>query len=96
MYTSEEFINLSTIDKLHLKCDAIVGSVLNAVRQPILYSFVITKPPICKFFCEPETIHYNKNKSVLKTITFYLEDDSHTEVNFNVETLTFTLQLVKI
>ena len=36
------------------------------------------------------------NKSVLNTITFYLEDDKNEEVNFNGETLTFTLQLVKI
>ena len=35
-------------------------------------------------------------KSVLNTIVFYLEDDNHEEVNFNGETLTFTLQWVKI
>ena len=47
-------------------------------------------------FCEPETIHYKKlNKSVLISITFFLEDDNHEEVNFNGETLTFTLQLIK-
>ena len=47
--------------------------------------------------CEPETIHYNKlNKSVLNTITFYLENDKHKEVNFNGETLTVTLQIIKI
>ena len=37
-----------------------------------------------------------KNKSVLKTITFYLEDDDDKEVYFNGETLTFTLQSIKI
>ena len=48
------------------------------------------------FFCEPETIQYRKNnKSVLNTITFYLEEDDHKEVNFNGETLTFTLQIIK-
>ena len=36
------------------------------------------------------------NKSVLNTITFYLEDDNNKEVNFNGETLTFTLQMIKI
>ena len=42
-------------------------------------------------------IHYKKiNKSVLNTITFYLEDDNNEEVNFNQETLTFTLQMIKI
>ena len=36
------------------------------------------------------------NKSVLNRITFYLEDDNNEEVNFNEETLTFTLQMIKI
>ena len=49
-----------------------------------------------KVFCEPESIHYKKlNKSVLNTITFYLENDDHEEVNFIGETLTFTLQMIK-
>ena len=73
------------------------GSVVNGLRQPILYSFVLDKKPGYKVFFEPETIHYKKiNKSVLNTITFYLEDDNNEELNFNQETLTFTLQMVKI
>ena len=80
-----------------MKCDIIDGSVLNGVRQTILYSFVLDKLPGYKVFCEPGTIHYEKiNKSVLNTITFYLEDDNDEEVDFNRETLTFTLQMIKI
>ena len=29
-------------------------------------------------------------------MTFYLEDDNNEEVDFNQETLTFTLQMIKI
>ena len=36
------------------------------------------------------------NKRFVSTIKFYLEDDIHEEVDFNRETLTFTLQLIKI
>ena len=36
------------------------------------------------------------NKSILNTITFYIEDDNNKEVTFNQETLTFTLQMIKI
>ena len=80
-----------------MNCDCIDGSVVNGLRQPILYSFVLDKLPGYKVFCEPETIHYKKiNKSVLNTITFYLEDDNNEEVNFKAETLTFTLQMIKI
>ena len=96
-YLSQKIVNLSNTNKIHLKCDAIDGSVVNGVRQPILYSFVLDKPAGYKIFSEPETIHYKKiNKSVLNTITFYLEDDNNKEVNFNGETLTFTLQMIKI
>ena len=96
-YLSQKIVNLSSTNKIHLKCDAIDGSVVDGIRQPILYSFVLDKPSGYKVFCEPETIHYKKiNKSVLNTITFYLEDDNNKEVNFNGETLTFTLLMIKI
>ena len=98
VYTSDKVIlNLNTINKIHLNCDIINGSIQDGVRQPILFSFVLDKPAGYKVFCEPETIHYKKiNKSVLNTITLYLEDDNNKEVNFNGETLTFTLQMIKI
>ena len=49
-----------------------------------------------KCFCEAETIHYKKiNESILNTITFYLENGNQREVDFNEETLTFTLRLMK-
>ena len=80
-----------------MKCDCIDGSIQNGARQPILYSFVLDKPSGYKIFCQPETIHYKKiNKSVLNTITFYLEDDNTKESDFNQETLTFTLQTIKV
>ena len=80
-----------------MKCDIIDGSVVSGLKQPILYSFVLDKKPGYNVFSEPETIHYKKvYKSVLNTITFYLEDDNNEEVNFNGETLTFTLQMIKI
>ena len=96
-YLRQKIVNLSSTNKIHLKCDAVDGSVVNGVRQSILYSFILDKPSGYKVFCEPETVLYKKrNKSVLNTITFYLEDDNNKEVDFNGETLTFTLQMIKI
>ena len=80
-----------------MKCDIVDGSIQDGIRQPILFRFVLDKPNGYKVFCQPETIHYKKiNISVLNTITFYLEVDNNEEVDFNQETLTFTLQMIKI
>ena len=97
VYTSEKSLNLSTIDKIHLKCNLIDDNLVKTLRQTIFYSFVLNKPPRFRIFSEPETMHYEKTKkSVLNTITFYLEDDNQEKVNFKGKQLTFTLQLIKI
>ena len=96
-YLNQKIVNLSSTNKIHLKCDCIDGSVVNGIQEPILFSFVLDKPSGYKVFCEPETMHFKKiNKSVLNTITFYLEDDNNKVVDFIGETLTFTLQMIKI
>ena len=64
VYNSEKKLNLSTINKIPLKCDVIDGSVVNGIREPILFSFVLDKPSDYKIFCEPETIHLKKNKKI--------------------------------
>ena len=82
-YISQTFGNLTSTNEMHLKSDCIDGSVLNGIRQPIMFSFVLDKPSGYKVFFEPEMIHYKKiNKSVLNTITFHLENDNIEEVDF--------------
>ena len=73
VYTSDKIIlHSSIINKIHLNCDVIDGSIQDGVRQPILFSFVLDKPSGYKVFCQPETIHYKKlTKSVLNTINFF-------------------------
>ena len=76
-------MNLGSTNKIPLKCDCVDSSVVNGIREAILYSFVLDKLPGYKVFSESKTIHYKKiNKSVMNTITFYLEDDYSTEFNF--------------
>ena len=98
VYTIDKnLLNLNKRSKIHLKCDRIDGSIQDGIRQTILFSFVLHKPSCYQVFCQPETIRYKKiNTSVLNTITFYLKDDNNEEVDFNQETLTFTLQMIKI
>ena len=97
LYKSDKPINITGIDKVHLKCDCIQGSIGNGIREPILYSFAFSSPPGHKIYEEPRIKLFKKvNKSVLSHITFYFEDDDHEAVDFNKETKSFTCQLNKI
>ena len=96
-YKSDKTINITGIDKVHLKCYCIDGSIVNGIREPILYSFALNSPPGHKLYKEPKVKLLKKvKKSVLSHIRFYLEDDDHKEVDFNGETISFTCQLIKI
>ena len=96
-YKSDKPINITGIDKIHLKCDCIQGSIVNGIKEPILYSFALSSPPRHKIYKEPRIKLFKKiNKSVLSHITFYFEDDDHKAVDFNGETVSFTCKLIKI
>ena len=96
-YKSERPINITGVDKVHLKCDCIDGSIINGVREPILYSFALDQPPGHKLYKEPKVKLFKKiNKSVLSHITFYIEDDDRKAVNFKNEIVLYTCQLIKI
>ena len=96
-YKSDKPINITGIDKIHLKCDCIQGSIVNGIREPILYSFALSSPPGQKIYKEPKVKLFKKiNKSVLSHITFYFEDDDYKPVDFHNETISFTCQLIKI
>ena len=94
-YIRLKISNLSTIDEILSKYDAIDGSVVKGLQELELFSFILNKPAGIKVFCKPETINNEKiNKSVLKTKNFYLEQN-HNDDDFKEETLSFTQQLIK-
>ena len=95
-YKGDRPINITGIDKVHLKCDFIQGSIVNGVREPILYSFALSSPGH-KIYKERRIKLFKRiNKSVLSHINFYFEDDEYKPVDFNGETVSFTCQLIKI
>ena len=53
-YQSNKPINITGIDKVHLKCDCIQGSIVNVIREPILYSFALSSPPAHKIYKQPK------------------------------------------
>ena len=73
-YRSDKPINITEIDKVHLKCDCIDGSIVNGIREPILYPFALSSHPGHKLYKEPRVKLFKKiNKSVLSQIRFYLK-----------------------
>ena len=96
-HRSEKPVMITTTDKVHLKCDCVDGSIVNGIREQILFSFNLSAPPGYKIIKEPNIILYKKiNKTRLDSIQFFLEDNKHNPVDFNSETLTFTIQIIKI
>ena len=94
-YKSDRPIIITGIDEVHLKCDCIQGSIMNANRKPILYSFALSSLRGHKIYKEPRIkLFKTVNKSLLSHITFYLEDSDHKRVDFNNETVSFTCQLL--
>ena len=96
-HISEKPVMITTTDKVHLKCDCVDGSIVNGIREQILFSFNLKAPPGYKIIKEPNIILYKKiYKTRLDIIQFFLEDSNHNPVAFNGETLTFTNQIIKI
>ena len=96
-YRSDKPINFTGIDKIHIKADRVNGTIVNGIREPILYSFALDMPAGHKIYKEPKLKRLRKkNKSVLSHIKFYLEDDDHKPIIFNGGTISFTCQLFKI
>ncbi len=94
--TSDKVVDIMPIDKIHLNCDKVEGSILNGKPSSILYSFQIDKSPGYKIIKNPETILYkNMQTDKIEVLEFYLLDDDGNEVDFNNETITFTLQIIR-
>ncbi len=94
--TSDKVVDIMPIDKIHLNCDKVEGSILNGKPSSILYSFHIDESPGYKIIKNPETILYkNITTDKIEALYFYLLDDDGNEVDFNNETITFTLQIIR-
>ena len=89
---------ITTTDEVHPKCDCGDVSIVNGIREQILFSFKLSAPPEKKFKKDPNTNLYKKIKKtrLLGNIRFFLEDKNINPALFNSETLIFTNQIIKI
>ena len=55
-HISEKPVMITTTDKVHLKCDCVDGSIVNGIREQILFSFILCAPPGYKIIKEPNII----------------------------------------
>ena len=83
IHISEKPVMITTTDKVHLKCDCVDGSIVNGIREQILFSFDSSAPPGYKIMKKPTTILYKKiNKTRLDNIRFFLKDSSYNPDDF--------------
>ena len=52
-YKSDKPIIITGIDKIHLKCDCLQSSIVDGIREPILYSFALSSSAGHKIYKEP-------------------------------------------
>ena len=93
-HISEKPVMITTIDKVHLKCDCVDGSIVNGIQGQILSSFNLSAPPEYKIIRERNIIFCKKTR--LDKVQFFLEDNNHNPVDFKSGTSTFTIQIIKI
>ena len=71
-YKSDKPINKTGIDKTHLKCDCIQGSIVNGIREPILYSFGLSSPPGHKMYNDPRVKLFLKKINLFCLISRFI------------------------
>ena len=59
-HKSEKPVMITTTDKVHLKCDCVDGSIVNGIREQILFSFNLSAAPGYKIMKELNIILYIK------------------------------------
>ena len=92
---SDKPIMFNGIDKIHLKCDCINGSIVNGIREPVSCQFGLHKPLRHEIEEKLRVKLFKKTKSVLSYTTFNLKHDDHEAVNFKGKTISFTCQLIQ-
>ena len=96
-YESEKPVMVTTTDEVHLRCDGVVDSIVISIREQILFSFNSSASLRYKIIKERNIVVYKKvNKTRLDKIQFFLEDSNNNPLDFNNDTLTFTIQSIKI
>ena len=89
---SEQPVLGPSIDKMHLACDCVIGSIVDGIREQILCSFSVNALQGYKIIKEPTTVLH---KTRFDTIQLFLENSNHNMVNFN-KFWTFTIQIKNI
>ena len=72
---------ISILDRVYLKCDCVDGSIVNGIREQILFSFNLSVPPGYKIIKEPTTVLYKKIlKHDWKPSNFFWKTPTTTEL----------------
>ena len=79
-HKSEKPVMISSVDKVHLKCNCVDGSIVNGISEQILFSVNLSAPPGYIIIKNPTTVLYKKiNKTILDQIQLFLKTPTTTQ-----------------
>ena len=93
---SKNKVNIIDIQRLHLCCDCIIGSIRNGYPSNILFTVVLNEAPGAQIVREPNLVLYKHiYKEKLDAIDFQMEDDDGNRIDNHGEIIAFTLHMKK-
>ena len=87
---------ITSRDKVHLKRDCVDGSIVNGIEEQIIFFNLNVPSEKNNFERDHDCFKKTTKKTNLDHIQIFLEDSKHTPIVFNNESLTFTIQIIKI
>ena len=93
-YSSENTVDIMSVNSIMVHCDIIVGSRLNGVEAPIIYNFFPDARPGDKIISTPKNLIYVPlTMDVISHMTCWLTDQSGKELDLRGEELTITFYM---
>ena len=93
---SDKKVNIIDVDRIHLCCDSIIGSIRNGHPSNILFTKILNEPPGAKIVREPNLVLYKHiDKEKIDFLEFWFEDSFGNRIDNHGENINFTLHIKK-
>ena len=95
-YKSDKPINITGIDKIHLKSDLLMVVLLMVSENQFYTLLFLVLHQVIKKLNNLESNFSKRQTNLFYLIRFHLQDDDHKTVDLDNKTISFTCKLIKI